>query len=107
MSRYIEAMTRDTAGVPSLAKDLGGLFSGLPVAAGSGMLDRTSQEPDSDLALRLRAVGGSSVFEIGGEVGGSEHGIERVDSLFEAGKLAGEAQAWANVLAREGRTWQE
>ncbi|BCP52330.1 amidase [Kaistia sp. 32K] len=45
------------AGVPSLAKDLGGPFLGLPVAAGSGMLERRSAEPDSDLAARLRASG--------------------------------------------------
>jgi amidase len=45
------------AGVPSLAKDLGGPFLGLPAAAGSGMLDRKSAERDSDLAARLRASG--------------------------------------------------
>lgn len=45
------------AGVPSLAKDLGGPFAGLPVAAGSGMLDRSSKEPESDLASRLKASG--------------------------------------------------
>ncbi|OJF95858.1 amidase [Pararhizobium antarcticum] len=46
------------AGVPSLGKDLGGPFSGLPVAAGSSMLDRAMEQAgDSDLALRLRASG--------------------------------------------------
>ncbi|MDQ0322358.1 amidase [Pararhizobium capsulatum DSM 1112] len=45
------------AGVPSLAKDLGGPFFGLPVTACSGMIDRSSVEPDSDLAARLRTSG--------------------------------------------------
>lgn len=46
------------AGVPTLAKDLGGPFAGFPVAAGSGLLDRMqSGSPDSDLAKRFRASG--------------------------------------------------
>ncbi|MEA3537365.1 amidase [Rhizobium sp. CC-YZS058] len=45
------------AGVPSLAKDLGGPFSGFPVAAGSAMLARAPSSADSDLATRLRAAG--------------------------------------------------
>ncbi|SMC73945.1 amidase [Rhizobium sp. RU36D] len=49
--------TMPFAGVPSLAKDLGGPFSGLPVAAGSGMLDRLNAQSDSDLAARLRSTG--------------------------------------------------
>ncbi|MBS9722184.1 amidase [Tianweitania sp. BSSL-BM11] len=44
-------------GVPSLAKDLGGPFARLPVAAGSDMLDRHSAQPDSDLAARVRSAG--------------------------------------------------
>ena len=45
-------------GVPSLAKDLGGPFAGLPVAAGSRMLNRDGEgAPDSDLAARMRAAG--------------------------------------------------
>jgi amidase len=44
-------------GVPSLAKDLGGPFGGLPVAAGSRMIERRSTHPDSDLAGRLRDAG--------------------------------------------------
>lgn len=46
------------AGVPSLAKDLGGPFDGLPVAGGSRMLDRAEQEStDGDLAERMRETG--------------------------------------------------
>lgn len=45
------------AGVPSLAKDLGGPFQGLPVAAGSRMIENRSFAPDCDLATRLRAAG--------------------------------------------------
>ncbi|MBP1843405.1 amidase [Rhizobium petrolearium] len=46
------------AGVPSLVKDLGGPFAGLPVAAGSRMLSRGNENcPDSDLAARMRAAG--------------------------------------------------
>lgn len=46
------------AGVPTLAKDLGGPFAGFPVAAGSRLLDRTQfDSPDSDLAERFRASG--------------------------------------------------
>lgn len=52
-----DADTAPFAGVPSLAKDLGGPFAGLPVAAGSGMLDRLNAQSDSDLAGRLRASG--------------------------------------------------
>ncbi|GHD24186.1 amidase [Tianweitania populi] len=48
---------RPFLGVPSLAKDLGGPFSSLPVAAGSGMLDRQSAQSDSDLAARLQNAG--------------------------------------------------
>ena len=45
-------------GVPSLAKDLGGPFAGLPVAAGSNLLERSpAVANDSDLAARLRATG--------------------------------------------------
>ncbi|MCO6423161.1 amidase (plasmid) [Sinorhizobium meliloti] len=45
-------------GVPSLAKDLGGPFAGLPVAAGSNMLERRAAvAEDSDLAERLRGTG--------------------------------------------------
>ncbi len=45
------------AGVPSLAKDLGGPFSGLPVAAGSVLFERGQSDADSDLAERFRALG--------------------------------------------------
>ncbi|TCQ23765.1 amidase [Rhizobium sp. PP-CC-3G-465] len=48
------------AGVPTLAKDLGGPFAGFPVAAGSKLLARGSthaDSPDSDLAERFRASG--------------------------------------------------
>ena len=49
---------RPFAGVPTLAKDLGGPFKGLPVRAGShlfdGMLDPSA---DSDLADRFRQAG--------------------------------------------------
>ncbi|MCZ4094106.1 amidase [Sinorhizobium psoraleae] len=45
-------------GVPSLAKDLGGPFTGLPTAAGSNLVDRgADMADDSDLAARLRAAG--------------------------------------------------
>ncbi|WP_027998902.1 amidase [Sinorhizobium arboris] len=45
-------------GVPSLAKDLGGPFGCLPVAAGSKMLERSgSVAEESDLAARLRGAG--------------------------------------------------
>lgn len=50
--------TRRFAGVPTLAKDLGGPFKGLAVRAGSrlfdGMLDASA---DSDLAARFRQAG--------------------------------------------------
>ncbi|TCM53180.1 amidase [Rhizobium sp. PP-F2F-G48] len=48
------------AGVPTLAKDLGGPFAGFPVAAGSRQLargDTVGPDPDSDLAERFRASG--------------------------------------------------
>lgn len=49
---------RPFGGVPTLAKDLGGPFSGLPVVAGSRLFSRTrSDAPDSDLAARFRAAG--------------------------------------------------
>lgn len=48
---------RPFAGVPFLAKDLGGPFAGLPVAAGSRLFARTASEADSDLARRLRHAG--------------------------------------------------
>lgn len=44
------------SGVPSLAKDLGGPFAGLPIRAGSRMLQGDPRQ-DSDLAARLRASG--------------------------------------------------
>ncbi|OLP55651.1 amidase [Rhizobium rhizosphaerae] len=63
-----ELAARPFAGVPTLAKDLGGPFVGLPVKAGSalfaardpdmpleGAADRST--PDSDLAARFRAAG--------------------------------------------------
>lgn len=49
---------RPFAGVPTLAKDLGGPFAGLPVSAGSALLPRGGAgEPDSDLATRFRQAG--------------------------------------------------
>jgi amidase len=48
---------RSFGGVPTLAKDLGGPFRGLPVAAGSRMIDRQSGLPDSELAQRFRDSG--------------------------------------------------
>ncbi|EJT01109.1 amidase [Rhizobium sp. CCGE 510] len=49
--------TRPFAGVPALAKDLGGPFAGLPVAAGSRLFERKGGEADSDLASRFRDAG--------------------------------------------------
>ena len=49
---------RPFGGVPTLAKDLGGPFAGLPVVAGSRLFSRLrSDAPDSDLAHRFRAAG--------------------------------------------------
>ncbi|MDE1994934.1 MAG: amidase, partial [Rhizobiaceae bacterium] len=45
------------AGIPTLAKDLGGPFAGLPVAAGSALFPRTGSGADSELAARFRAAG--------------------------------------------------
>jgi amidase len=49
--------TRSFAGVPTLAKDLGGPFAGLPVTAGSALFRRDGGAPDSDLAGRFRDAG--------------------------------------------------
>ncbi|TBC60879.1 amidase (plasmid) [Rhizobium leguminosarum] len=48
---------RPFGGVPTLAKDLGGPFAGLPVTAGSGLFERKGGEADSDLAARFREAG--------------------------------------------------
>ncbi|MBP1860508.1 amidase [Rhizobium herbae] len=48
---------RPFGGVPTLAKDLGGPFAGLPVTAGSRLFEREGSEPDSDLAIRFRNAG--------------------------------------------------
>ncbi|RUM23259.1 amidase [Rhizobium vallis] len=48
---------RAFAGVPTLAKDLGGPFAGLPVTAGSRLFERKRGEVDSDIASRFRDVG--------------------------------------------------
>ncbi len=48
---------RPFGGVPTLAKDLGGPFAGLPVVAGSRLLPRGEAAADSDLAGRFRAAG--------------------------------------------------
>ncbi|NLS19446.1 amidase [Rhizobium sp. P40RR-XXII] len=48
---------RPFAGVPTLAKDLGGPFAGLPVTAGSRLFSRTGKGADSDLAERFRKAG--------------------------------------------------
>ncbi|MVA78187.1 amidase [Agrobacterium vitis] len=45
------------AGVPTLAKDLGGPFAGFPVVAGSRLMARRGGLVDSDLAARFRAEG--------------------------------------------------
>jgi amidase len=45
------------AGVPTLAKDLGGPFAGFPVVAGSKLMARRGGLVDSDLAERFRAAG--------------------------------------------------
>lgn len=49
--------SRPFAGVPTLAKDLGGPFAGLPVTAGSRLFERSGGDADSDLAARFRAAG--------------------------------------------------
>lgn len=48
---------RPFAGVPTLAKDLGGPFAGFPVSAGSKLFPRAGGEADSDLAVRFREAG--------------------------------------------------
>lgn len=49
---------RPFCGVPTLAKDLGGPFAGLPVVAGSRLFSRYRADvPDSDLAKRFRSAG--------------------------------------------------
>ncbi|KAA1184463.1 amidase [Rhizobium tropici] len=48
---------RAFAGVPTVAKDLGGPFPGLPVAAGSRLFARPGKGADSDLAGRFRDGG--------------------------------------------------
>jgi amidase len=48
---------RTFGGVPTLGKDLGGPFAGLPVAAGSALFQREVGEADSDLAGRFRRAG--------------------------------------------------
>ncbi|AJC83655.1 amidase protein (plasmid) [Rhizobium etli bv. phaseoli str. IE4803] len=48
---------RPFAGVPALAKDLGGPFRGLPVTAGSRLFERKGGDADSDLASRFRDAG--------------------------------------------------
>lgn len=48
---------RSFAGVPTIAKDLGGPFAGLPVTAGSRLFRREGKGSDSDLAKRFRDVG--------------------------------------------------
>ncbi|MFB2552013.1 amidase [Ensifer soli] len=48
---------RPFGGVPTLAKDLGGPFAGLPVAAGSRLLHRSGGAAESDLAARFREAG--------------------------------------------------
>jgi amidase len=47
------------AGVPTLAKDLGGPFAGFPVRAGSAVLPNVPSDaaPDSELAERFRSAG--------------------------------------------------
>lgn len=58
LRRLPNAQAAPFIGVPSLAKDLGGPFAGLPVAAGSNMCERSAAvAADSDLAARLRAAG--------------------------------------------------
>ncbi len=49
--------TRAFGGVPTLAKDLGGPFAGLPVVAGSRLFERDAGSADSELASRFRAAG--------------------------------------------------
>ncbi|MBN8954779.1 amidase [Rhizobium sp. 60-20] len=48
---------RAFAGVPTVAKDLGGPFPGLPVTAGSRLFNRSGKGADSDLAGRFRDAG--------------------------------------------------
>lgn len=48
---------RPFAGVPTLAKDLGGPFAGLPVAAGSRLFPREASSADCELAERFRETG--------------------------------------------------
>ncbi|MCJ9724379.1 amidase family protein, partial [Agrobacterium sp. BETTINA12B] len=48
---------RPFAGIPTLAKDLGGPFAGLPVTAGSRLFKHEGGEADSDLAKRFREAG--------------------------------------------------
>ncbi|WP_064696797.1 amidase [Rhizobium aegyptiacum] len=52
-----EFAARPFAGVPTMAKDLGGPFRGLPVTAGSRLFERKGGEADSDLASRFRDAG--------------------------------------------------
>jgi amidase len=56
----VDIMSRPFAGVPTLAKDLGGPFAGIPVHAGSRALGSVlgdKEAAESDLATRFREVG--------------------------------------------------
>ena len=48
---------RSFAGLPTIAKDLGGPFAGLPVTAGSRLFRREETNADSDIAKRFREAG--------------------------------------------------
>ena len=57
-SVYPERFARRAfAGVPTIAKDLGGPFPDLPVTAGSRLFARAGKGADSDLARRFRDAG--------------------------------------------------
>lgn len=55
---HVRFNARPFAGVPTLAKDLGGPFAGFPVNAGSHALEgRADRSADSDIAKRFRDAG--------------------------------------------------
>ncbi|MBV2145009.1 amidase [Falsochrobactrum sp. TDYN1] len=56
-ARSQDATSAPFAGVPSLFKDLGGPCAGLPIRLGSRAFANASQQPDSELAYRLRKAG--------------------------------------------------
>lgn len=104
----IACRARPFAGMPTLAKDLGGPFKGIPLRLGSERFrDKTKSNADSDLAERFRAAGfclfgSTSSPEFGLSLSTEPLGLPPCRNPLATGRIAGGSSGGAAAAVASG-----